>query len=164
MPCRARNPDIKQLSFVQKDDFLGLMRPLYVMAATSPLILISNAPMSSTSHVRAPLYAIVHVSDSMRSFQKEMSDSNIFKTVGVPGLKTNAERRNIEHSIARLVLDMAVHGPRIFETRISEIHALCKTTLAQSNKAWVGPPPQISNGNTNAENEGKIISSKKKGV
>ena len=40
---------------------------------------------------------------------------------------------------------MAVHGPKIFEKRMSEIHALSKTMLAQSDKIWIDPPPQIAN-------------------
>ncbi|KAL5514912.1 hypothetical protein ACEPAG_2228 [Sanghuangporus baumii] len=58
-------------------------------------------------------------------------NSVVCDSTGVPGLKQSKFRCKIEHAVANVIFEMALHGPDRFEERMHVVIGLIRSTLAQ---------------------------------
>lgn len=101
-------------------DDASFLKPIYMVAIISPLMLMTRMPLLTTSRANAPLYQLVNVriSNCSQTCQCLRLDKQLMRA---PPLDENPTRRCLEHEILRIVVDMAARGPSVFHQGITSL-------------------------------------------
>ncbi|THH02972.1 hypothetical protein EW145_g6644 [Phellinidium pouzarii] len=100
--------------YVTNLDDYELLRPLYLVAAISPICLLSDLQVKSNGAYRVPMYRLV-------------------QTLLYPCLRPDPHRRTVEWCLINVILNMAVHGKEAFDTGMARSIATLTTNNILNN-------------------------------
>ena len=101
-------------------DDATFLKPIYMAAVLSPLVLMSEMPLVMNRRGKVPLYQLanVRISDHSQTCQCLQSGKQLIR---IHPLEENPARHRLEHQILGIVIDMASKGPSVFHQGISSL-------------------------------------------